>query len=239
MSSVFPLKAYVDLVDDVIEKSKHQLEFINRLKYDYNFTLASYENLIERYPEVKINPEHREWQFMLRALSTGEWDTELLVGIRYLGERQDYILIYLNNHYTTQVHLEWEKKKVIHMKEKKLKMKFPNELTYDERADWRSEDEKVRRGTIIKPSAFYLKWAPIIQKMNQDIYQKEADLKKPIYWVIDQLGGEIKLVSKEDSKNRAYTFLGKSSGGGQAEAIEMLERAGYTKEFYSQFQIIA
>lgn len=167
ISTITETKGYIDLIADLHKRAKNnQLKFIEKLN-EHNFKMVPAYVIAKLYPDIGIQKEHKDYQFMLRSLLDGSWDENIAIGVKYFKQDEDEFIVYLYGRYLSTYELEWPTKKV-NFNKRKTKRVFPDGMTYDERAHWRNEHDKVERRTKSTPSSFYLKWAQKIYDMNKE-----------------------------------------------------------------------
>lgn len=155
--------------DKLIEtlRDKHQFRFISE-----DFAMA----LHHRYGDDKSNPlgvksvHFNKFVWMVRLVrlaadpKNDKYDPLISFGFRFDGGRSDRVVVYLEGQFykrfKTKVPL---KPKVT---EKNISaIRYPAFMTYDERAKFRNELRKAKRGK--EPSKFLLKWMPHMEEVNE------------------------------------------------------------------------
>lgn len=157
---------YFDLYHNAYKKAKNQENLRDFLR-DFRFIFVSQEALVEREFPVKFLNSHSDFQFMVRTEKDHfTLDPHLIFGFKLFGDQVDKIPIYINKeHFET-----WEvphKDTKINFKKLKIKWRFPKDMTYEQRKDWRTEYEKIyQKGTQEEPSDFFKKWEPYVKFLD-------------------------------------------------------------------------
>lgn len=122
------------------------------------------------------NPKHEKYQYMCRVLrlakdpKNDQIDISLVFAIKLVGNRFDKILVFEGGKLTKTIKKAWAETKEIGFKVKEKFFKFPDPMTYEERAKWRVEDRKIQsaeeKGVDYTPSTFYTRWLPFIKRLK-------------------------------------------------------------------------
>ena len=92
-------------------------------------------------------------------------ESGMLFGFKLDGTRGQ-VLIYIHQRFKTLLKLIWPSTHRMNVK-KIDRMKFPKEMTIPERFDWRKEINQYHKVKSQEgASEFFLKWAPVIAKLN-------------------------------------------------------------------------
>lgn len=162
---------YISILTTSLSKGKNQIKLTQFLR-EHRYEFVDRHLITEKKLELDILPEHQEHSFMVLVrrpdseppYTTGkaDFDVFLSYGVKLLGRRCPDVHIYLNGRFWKTFHIpvgqedhNFRKPKTMH--------KFPKAMSYQERKEWREENEKVKKGKIKKPSDFYLFWKPEIQ----------------------------------------------------------------------------
>lgn len=168
----------MDLLE-IVKKAKSIEDAIQKLR-DTNYAFLAYEHLEQICQkngwDFKVDEKHQKYQFMCRVLrlakdpKNDQIDISLVFAIKIVGTRFDKILVYEGGKLTHTLKTKWEERKEIGFKVKEKFFKFPEPMSYEERAKWRTEDRKVlnakEKGTEYTPSAFYTRWLPYITRLK-------------------------------------------------------------------------
>ena len=93
------------------------------------------------------------------------YDLGIMFGFRLDGSRSQ-VVIYIHQQHHSLLKLIWPISHKMNIK-KIHKMKFPKDMSIDERFDWRKENYKyIKVGSQKKASDFFLQWAPKIAELN-------------------------------------------------------------------------
>ncbi len=143
---------------DIAEKNEWHLKFKKKPKVDKNGNPLKGSKIL-----------HQDYQWMLRVLklaknpASDKYDPQIIFGFKLIGDKYPKVLIYELGEYKETRELHWEKGEEVQFKVKEKFYKFPEPMSYEERAKWRAEDRKVLFGTDgYEGSAFYHKWKQYI-----------------------------------------------------------------------------
>jgi len=171
-----------DLVNEILTEAKKkdwdQDKLINTLREKHQFRFISEdfaESMGHKYGDGRDNPlgvissHYNKYEWMCRTVrlaadpKNDKYDPLLAFGVRFRGGRSARIVIYLEGKYHDRVKIPVpEKPKVT---EKNISsVRYPAFMTYDERAKFRNELRKAKRGK--EPSPFLLKWMPHMDEVN-------------------------------------------------------------------------
>lgn len=177
------------LISDAFIKCKDQESLIDYLR-GLNFAFFTYDHLKDiceknEWPfklkkkqidvpksdkGYRIKTLHGDYQFMARVMKLAKnpmndkIDPQIFFGFKLIGEKRPKVLIYQLGKYVDTKELHWKEGEEVQFKVKEKFYKFPEPMTYKERANWRTEDRKVlfdpNKGTdqAYEPSKFYLRW---------------------------------------------------------------------------------
>lgn len=158
------------LILDAMEKATDQDELIKYLRdHDFVFMLWDYMETFDWAPEVKdIHKEKYQW--MIRRIKTAKnpasdkYDPMLIFGFQLIGERNEKIVIYLNNefHKAYKVALPDKPRETF---KKSGMMKFPPYMTEQEREKFRYEFRQYQDNPEKKFSKFYLRWREWVENV--------------------------------------------------------------------------
>lgn len=100
--------------------------------------------------------------------SKDTYNFDLIIGLKYVGDKVDKIIFYTNLEFSGFVKKPWKVSSSINFKVKKKGIKFPKQMSLDERKDWRSYDKKIKEGKSLKPlqEGFYNKWKNKVDELN-------------------------------------------------------------------------
>jgi len=142
----------------------------------YGFVFVSFDTLISwelTDTVMKWDKHHHRYSFMLyekrAGLNTvrGEYDLDLILAIKLNGKKNQNIHIYEELKYVRTIKKPWKDSQGILWRKVKAGWKFPATMSYDLRKDWRKEQKKLEKNPNLKPSAFYLEWEPLVQKIEK------------------------------------------------------------------------
>lgn len=118
-----------------------------------------------------ILSKHLPYAFMIRRFKetknpfNEQYDTNMLFGFKLDGSKNK-VLVYIEERYHSRLRLKWPTTNLINYKKIDC-MKFPKEMTIEERFKWRQENYKLKRkGSQQGASEFFLLWLPIIEATN-------------------------------------------------------------------------
>jgi tRNA U34 5-carboxymethylaminomethyl modifying enzyme MnmG/GidA len=151
----------------VVKAANQELvqKYLRSLRYEF-FT---FEQINLKLGKKPIETQHQRYQFMARPTVNKEKviDTRLIVGIKIIGKLVDSIIIYRDYNFYMRIKKPWAKKaKNVNFKKITQKMKFPKELNYDQRKEWRREYEKLKRNPNYKPSQFFNKYKDLVTHLK-------------------------------------------------------------------------
>jgi hypothetical protein len=89
------------------------------------------------------------------------YDYRLCFAVKLVGMLSKEVHIYINGNFFETWELPLGHKKE-NFRNVKPSVKFPKELSYEQRADWRKEHEKIQKNPNHIPSPFYKKYLPQI-----------------------------------------------------------------------------
>lgn len=159
------------LVEEAFEKCKTQNQLIEYLR-GLNFVFLTYDYLKDICEKNKWGFEtkkkaHQEYQWMARLLKQAKiplndkYDPQIYFGIKVVGELVEKVQIYISGSYEKTKALEWDDTIVKFKKPEKF-YKFPEPMSYKERATWRIEDRKLLNNPEYIPSKAYTRWKEFV-----------------------------------------------------------------------------
>lgn len=168
----------MDLLE-IIKNAKTIEDAIQKLR-DTNYAFLAYEHLEQICQKngwpFEVSEKHQKYQFMCRVLrlakdpKNDQIDISLVFAIKIVGNRFDKILVYEGGKLTHTLKTKWAERKEIGFKVKEKFFKFPEPMSYDERAKWRAEDRKLliakEKGQELEPTSFYSRWLPYITRLK-------------------------------------------------------------------------
>jgi len=154
-------------VEDVKEKL-HELNF----EFMDSDTVESFQNN-QTYIEWEYN-WHKKFQWMVRryghppSLPRLEWN--LLIGIRFLDYRAPKIIIYQKGKHFLTILKPWKVPIEVNAKKKKIPLTFPDEMSIQDRIDWRKSHRKFSSGKSLekKELEYYLKYKSLIGNLDRE-----------------------------------------------------------------------
>lgn len=167
------------LLYQVFDQNKYQEDLVDKLR-QLNFVFVTTDHLedickkhewpFKRKKSKKTGKRlHGDYQWMVRVLKLAKnpindkIDPQIFFGIKLIGDKYPKVLIYLSGIYKETKELHWKDAVEVQFKVKEKFYKFPEPMTYEERAKWRVEDRKVLFGDgTYEGSAFYHRWKPYI-----------------------------------------------------------------------------
>jgi hypothetical protein len=157
-----------ELVMDIKKLYQSQEEIIEKLRA-VQFVFMDAQHVLDLALPVEFKEVHKKkFQFLVRQLKKAKnpkadkFDPQVLVGIKIIGKRIPYIVIYLYGKYYAKFNKPWKGKDKISFNKSELTV-FPYFMTLDEREKWRFEHRLLSLDKEKKPSKFYLRWKPYIK----------------------------------------------------------------------------
>lgn len=179
------------LIEDALLKCKTQNELIEYLR-GLNFVFITYDHLKDiceknkwpfklktstntyivddkgrKHATKGIKRFHTNYQWMVRLLKVAvnpindKIDPQIFFGIKLIGDLKERVPIYISGKFEKSLTMEWDETKVNFKKPEKF-YKFPEPMTYKERAQWRVEDRKLLNDPSYEPTKFYHRWKEFI-----------------------------------------------------------------------------
>lgn len=198
-SSLLEQEPLMELITLALQKNKYQEDLIDWLR-TYNFVFLSQEHIdelskvpgkefpwklkLDKTKEPKAKRLHTNYQFMVRQLKeakdprNNKYDPQLAFGFKLFGDKYPKVIIYLYGKYYKRIELHWKDAKEINFKIKEKFYKFPEAMTYPERAKWRVEDKKLLNNPEMQPSKFYLRWKEYITILKAQPTKDDKKKKK-------------------------------------------------------------
>jgi hypothetical protein len=163
-----------DLLKLVEGKCKTQEALITELRqYDFRFIAADVINDLASKDQLTLEDRHQDWQFMVRMVKEAKvpqndkYDWRLVFGIKFVGEKHNYVVVYLWGKKDHTHKIPWETPKKMNFKKVEKIYIFPPMMDYTDRKKWRIENRKIIKAAEDKkelvPSKFYTKWSPYIK----------------------------------------------------------------------------
>jgi len=151
------LKDYTELYTQAFKRNRTILKLTSWLR-EYGFVFITEEVLEIQAKGIQVKEEHKEYSFMVLR-KKNSYDCFLAIGIKLVGNLSEDVHIYVNHHYFETRKLELHRKE--NFRKVKAKLKFPKQMNYQERKDWRTENDKItKKPELLKTaSKFYKKWA--------------------------------------------------------------------------------
>lgn len=158
---------------ELVKSKPNQDEVINYLR-EMNFAFVSFDHLKDICEknnwQFNLKKEsHQEYQYMVRVMrlakdpKNDKIDPTLYVGFKLFGKRAPGFLLYTSGQFKEAIKMNWASDKEINFKVKEKFYKFPEPMSYEERAKWRAEDRKVVNSDgAYEGTPFYLKWKPFV-----------------------------------------------------------------------------
>jgi hypothetical protein len=112
---------------------------------------------------IEIKPEHEERAFMVRCLKQAKnpqadkYDPQLAFAFKLVGERIDYLSIYLYGKPYKKAKMPWNKGKDLNYKKPEM-LSFPIYMTEEERIKFSIEHRKIKNDPNHVPSKLYNRW---------------------------------------------------------------------------------
>lgn len=146
-----------------VKRSNSQEKMMEYLR-TFGFYFIESEVLMQLYPDIRLKNNHERYSFMVRKINRKRDDVRLIVGVKLWGKKVDRVVIYLEQNgvtcFESRALIPWKERQDINFKKIRIKVKFPDYLTYDQRKKWRHEHEKVKKNPQYLPSKSYLKIKP-------------------------------------------------------------------------------
>lgn len=163
-----PLREFMELCCT----KQSQEDLISHLR-EHDFRFLTYQDLMDLPTGVpNIKAKHNDYQFMVRLVKQAKvpindrWDTRLVFGIKYLGERRNLVQVYIWGELDKKVKMPWvtAATKEINFKDKPKVFFFPEYMTLEERGRFRAEHRKLngQLESERSPSKFFTRWAQFI-----------------------------------------------------------------------------
>jgi hypothetical protein len=151
-------KTHARIINNVmVQKTQEKaIEYLRSLEFEFLET----EPLLAYCKAFKPLEKHIRYSWMIRRVRKGGMDYSLIFGLKMWGKKVESILVYSHGQYYSRMKTPWKDAADINFRKLVITLKFPDELTYDQRRKWRNEHKKVEAKKDYQPSAFYLKWKP-------------------------------------------------------------------------------
>lgn len=156
-----------DHLKDIAQKNEWPLNFKSKQKVDKDGNKLKGRVIL-----------HQDYQWMLRILKVAKtpandkYDPQVFFGIKLIGDKYPKVLIYELGEYKETKELHWKDAAEVQFKVKEKFYKFPEPMSYEERAKWRAEDRKVLFGDNYEGSAFYHKWKQYVTILKPQVKKK-------------------------------------------------------------------
>jgi hypothetical protein len=168
------LKQYGEMLD--LAKSRKSLHVMLDTLREHKFVFITDWVIKELNLPILVQEEHHEHDFMVIE-SQGEYDVTLAFGVKLNGKLYDTetesVHIYVNGVFFETIDMPHGRKTTLFRKPKK-NMIFPDDLTYDQRAELRKEHLRLNGPRCkVKPSEFYLKHWPRVKILDPNAVFKK------------------------------------------------------------------
>ena len=147
----------------MVQKTQEKaIEYLRTLKFEFIETepMMGLEQGRHFGGGQSVKIQHEKYSWMIRKSPLGPYDITLRFGFKMWGKKNKSILVYYEGSYYSRLKTPWKDAADINFRKLVITLKFPDELTYDQRRKWRTEHKKVEAKLEYDPSAFYLKWKP-------------------------------------------------------------------------------
>jgi len=152
-------KPYIENVKELL----HELNF-EFMDTDYwNFPIFPWQH-----------PSHKKYQWMVRRYRQNKsilFDFRLMVGIRFLDYRSPKIILYAAKAgYLDEIRKPWKVPVEVNAKKKKIPLTFPDEMSIQDRIDWRKMHKKHSSGKSLSKNEkdYYFKFKPLIGNLDKE-----------------------------------------------------------------------
>lgn len=171
----------LDLLKTIKGKGTTQEKMITMLR-EYNFRFISglmIQDMSLNDPNIAKQLELREkditndYQYMVRLVKEAKeplndkYDFRLVFGIKIVGEKRNFVQIYLWGEWAESIKVEWENAKKNNFKKVEKMYVFPEFMDYADRKKWRSENRKketaLSKGLPFEESKAFKKWTPYVK----------------------------------------------------------------------------
>ena len=117
-----------------------------------------------------ISTRIMRYQFMVREIGKWEYDFRFVIAVKVWGDKTSKLMVYYIDPFDEKLKFhkkidkEWKDAEDINFRKMVKRWVFPDELTYDERRDLRSEHKKViNPRSKYTGSEWYHKWWPLVK----------------------------------------------------------------------------
>lgn len=152
----------------LIPKVKDQTDLISRLR-EKDFYFISIESFQERYPLFVFHSEYHKHSIMARKITNSldateeKYDTRIIFLIKIAQPKTEEVYIYKQGKFAQIMPVPIDKQLRVDHRKRKISMKFPDEMSFAQRSDWRRINVHINnpntRVILTNPEKeFYHKW---------------------------------------------------------------------------------
>ncbi len=102
------------------------------------------------------------------GVSSLDWG--LMVGIRFLDIRTPFIILYVSGRFKESIQKPWKVPIEVNAKKKKVPLTFPDEMSIQDRIDWRKSHKRLSSGKSLgkEEEKYYLRFKPLIGNLDKE-----------------------------------------------------------------------
>lgn len=163
-------------VEEIIEtiRKKPFIENVKELLSELNFEFISSDSH-QFSPMPWQHPSHKKYQWMVRKClhriePRVDFDWWFRVGIRFLDFRSPKIIIYVDNKFIEEIKKPWKVPVEVNAKKKKVPLTFPDEMSIQDRIDWRKSHKRFSSGKSLgkEEKEYYLRFKGLIGNLDKE-----------------------------------------------------------------------
>ena len=160
------------------DKIKTQDALISYLR-DKGFVFLSYQTLkdIEIETIGKVGKEYQDKAFLIRRIKEAKstkadkYDPQLMFIFQLFGKKTSKVIPILYGDILEPISIKWKESYKVNFKKLEFTI-FPHYMTLEEREKYRVEQRKYKLDPEAKFSKFYLRWNPVVEKLNRKKQKK-------------------------------------------------------------------
>jgi len=168
-------------IEELIKQihNKPYIENVKEMLHELNFEFMD-SDTVETFQDNKnyivwSHKSDKKYQWMVRRYrhktfigSKIDWD--LMVGIRFMDYRAPRILIYTDGSFLYEIQKPWKVPIEVNAKKKKIPLTFPDEMSIQDRIDWRKSHKRFSSGKSLgkEELRYYLRFKPLIGNLDKE-----------------------------------------------------------------------
>lgn len=167
-------------IEELIKQihNKPYIENVKEMLHELNFEFLDSETVEKLQINTRVVWSHKsdtKYQWMVRKYNGTKtkkplFDWRLMVGIRFLDIRIPRILIYTDGSLLYEIKKPWKVPIEVNAKKKKVPLTFPDEMSIQDRIDWRKSHKRFSNGKSLgkEELRYYLKFKPLIGNLDKE-----------------------------------------------------------------------